>query len=47
LWFGVDLKAEPPAAGGHWGSGSKALSCRKLGFWGWSPAPGDFCNFWL
>ena len=31
------LGAEPPAAGGQWGSGGEAPSCRRLGDWGQSP----------
>ena len=31
--------AEPPAAGGQWGSGGKAPSRRRLGVWGQSPQP--------
>ena len=33
------LGAEPPAAGGQWGSGGEAPSCRRLGVWGQSPQP--------
>ena len=33
------LGAEPPAAGGQWGSGGEAPSCRRLGVWGKSPQP--------
>ena len=33
------LGAEPPAAGGQWGSGGEAPSCRRLGVWGQNPQP--------
>ena len=33
------LGAELPAAGGQWGSGGGAPSCRRLGVWGQSPQP--------
>ena len=33
------LGAEPPAAGGQWGSGGEGPSGRKLGVWGQSPQP--------
>ena len=33
------LGAEPPAAGGQWGSGGEAPSRRRLGVWGQSPQP--------
>ena len=33
------LGTEPPAAGGQWGSGGEAPSCRRLGVWGQSPQP--------
>ena len=33
------LGAEPPAAGGQWGSGGEASSFRRLGVWGLSPQP--------
>ena len=33
------LGAEPPVAGGQWGSGGEAPSCRRLGVWGQSPQP--------
>ena len=32
------LGAEPPAAGGQWGSGGEAPSCRRLGFVGKAPS---------
>ena len=40
-WGGClgDLGAEPPAAGGQWGSGGEALNRRRLGVWGQSPQP--------
>ena len=33
------LGAEPPTAGGQWGSGGEVPSCRRLGVWGQSPQP--------
>ena len=36
-YFG-GLGAEPPAAGGQWGSKGEAPSCLRLGVWGKAPS---------
>jgi len=44
MGFGGGLGSEPPAVGGHWGSGGFAAGGKEV----WErgiPELGDFCNF--